>query len=245
MGVGIVAASGVFLAAGAVGLYGTFVPQSSLWCRNTWHGPRAGDRVALTFDDGPSPGYTDRVLEILARQRVPASFFVIGRNVEKSPNLLRRVHDAGHLVGNHTFDHHHFAVFRGYRYWLDQLERTSNIVERTIGQRPRYFRPPVGIKFIFTAMAARRLGQTVVTWSQSARDGVATSVDRIMARLANVTGGDIITLHDGIDPHSPRRPEITLEALPILIEQLRTRGLEFARLDELIADQVAAGDART
>ncbi|HEX2973846.1 MAG TPA: polysaccharide deacetylase family protein [Tepidisphaeraceae bacterium] len=223
------------MAAGLTALYGTFVPQSGLWCRNISRGSRSGTKVALTFDDGPSPGGTDGVLDVLKREGIPAAFFVIGQNAAANPDLLRRIHSEGHLIGNHTYDHDHLSVFRGYRYWHDQLLRTDEVVQQITGVRPGLFRPPVGIKFIFTAAAAKRLNHPIVTWSRRALDGVDTSVDRILARLAQQTlPGDILTLHDGIDPHAPRKPDMTLEALPQLISRLRARGLQFVRLDELI-----------
>lgn len=230
-----------FLAGGIAALYATFVPQAEVWCRNISRGSAAGDAVALTFDDGPTPGCTDRVLEVLAKAQVPAAFFVIGQNVQSHPDLLRQVHAAGHVIGNHTFDHHHFSVFRGPRYWGDQLRRTNGVIEDAIGVRPRFFRPPVGIKFIFTAIAARREGHAMVTWTRRGRDGVNTSADQILGRLARQTrAGDIITLHDGVDPHHQRTPDTTLRALPELITRLRDRGLKFARLDELIGQQAYA-----
>lgn len=223
------------MAAGLTGLYATFIPQAGIWCTNMTHGPRNSNRVALTFDDGPSAGHTDRVLEILAAHRVPAAFFVIGQNVEQDPALLRRLHEAGHVIGNHTWSHDHLSVFRGPAYWRDQLIRTDELVARHIGKRPCFFRPPVGIKFIFTARAVRRTSSTMVTWSRRGRDGVNTAAEQILDRLCPRTrGGDIIALHDGIDPHSPRKTESTMKALPELISRLRDRGLEFARLDDLL-----------
>ena len=223
------------MAAGLTALHATFVPGSTLWCRNISRGTNAGNRVALTFDDGPSPGCTEAVLDVLKREGVPAAFFVIGRNVQQNPALLRRVHSAGHLIGNHTFDHDHFSVFYGYKYWIDQLQRTDEVIAKAIGERPRLFRPPMGFKSVFTAAAARRLDYRIVTWSRRGKDGIATSAENILARLAQQTvPGDIVTLHDGLDPHCSRTPEMTVKALPSLIASLRQRGIEFARLDELI-----------
>src|SRR5438552_3460310 len=92
--------------------WGTFVPSGWLWgeviSRGTIQGP---PRVALTFDDGPTPGGTDRILDLLAELKAPSTFFVIGQNVERHPDLLRRIDAEGHLIGNHTFDHHHWGVF--------------------------------------------------------------------------------------------------------------------------------------
>src|ERR1700743_576148 len=86
--------------------YGTFVPRGQLWGPVIWKGTSGGPpRVALTFDDGPTAGATDRVLDLLADLNVRAAFFVIGRNVEREPDLLRRIDAEGHLIGNHTYDH--------------------------------------------------------------------------------------------------------------------------------------------
>jgi peptidoglycan-N-acetylglucosamine deacetylase len=231
---GLPAAASVVVA--GVMAYGTFIPGSTLWGRNISRGPASeGNRIALTFDDGPTPGFSDHILEILDSHGVPASFFVIGRNAAAHPELLRRIDQAHHLIGNHSFDHDHLGVFRGPRYWLDQLRRTDETVLNTIGKRPALFRPPVGIKFYFAAQAARLCGHTMVTWSLSGRDGLETSPQRILGRVVpRCRGGDILTLHDGIDPHCARTPEVTVQTLPRLIEQLRGRGFSFVRVDELV-----------
>lgn len=224
------------LAGGLSAIYGTFVPQSQLWGRNVSRGTAEGRRIALTFDDGPTSGGTNRVLAILARAGVPASFFAIGRNVQANPSILREIDAAGHVIGNHSFDHHHLSVLRGWKYWDDQLATTNEVIESAIGRRPRFFRPPIGIKFAFAAMAARGNGLIMVTWSRRGRDGVDTSVAAILDRLADTGPGDIITLHDGADPYHPRTGETTCQALPDLIARLRDRGLTFVRLDELIGE---------
>ena len=233
--VAAIAGGAVFVGAGLTALYGTFIPQSGLWGLNISRGPMSSGAVALTFDDGPVPGCTDLVLDVLAKEKVPAAFFVIGRNVEQNPQLLRRIHAEGHIIGNHTYDHHHLGMFRGPRYWREQIRRTNELVVQNNVGCPLFFRPPVGIKFYFTGRAVRQAGMTTVTWSRRGRDGVEASVDQILTRLvAFVLPGDIITLHDGVDPNYGRRPETTIKALPELITRLRDRGLRFARLDDLI-----------
>jgi len=233
-----IAAGTVFIGVGLTAMYGTFVPQSGLWGRNIWRGDSGSNAVALSFDDGPTPQSTPQVLEILNKFNIPAAFFIIGRNAAKNPELLRQIHSQGHLVANHTYDHHHYSVFRGYRYWRDQLQRNDELIEATIGLRPRFFRPPVGIKFVFTALAVRRLGHVMVTWTHRAMDGVDCMENDIHTRLADrARPGNILTLHDGIDPHYNRTPEATLRALPSLIARLQDRGLTFMRLDQLIGER--------
>jgi peptidoglycan/xylan/chitin deacetylase (PgdA/CDA1 family) len=219
-------------------LRGTFLPRSSFW------GPVISKSrdvtkpwVSLTFDDGPTPGSTDRVLDILAEVQAPATFFVIGRSAKKSPALVRRIFEEGHLVANHTFDHDHFGMFRGPRYWHQQLSRTDEIISELIGRRPALFRPSMGFTTWPIHRAARRAGQATITWSLRACDGIRGEQNEILQRLLPPAGpGDILMLHDGIDPQL-RRPTDrapTLAALRPLIEGLRQRQLTPVRLDQLL-----------
>ena len=214
--------------------WATFAPRCTWWGPLVWRGTDQGPpRVALTFDDGPLRGATDRVLDVLAELGVKAAFFVIGARAEAHPELLRRMHDDGHLIGNHTFDHPAAGFLRGPIFWRKQLARTDSAIERAIGLRPRLFRPPVGFKNPFSARAAGRR-HVVVTWTRRAMDGVSTTPGRILRRVVPAARpGEILLLHDGISPQSRRDPSVTLRALAPLILGLRRRGIEPARLDEL------------
>ena len=230
----VVRIGGVAVSAGIVtGLYATFVPASQIWCPVVVRGQVDQRRhVALTFDDGPLPESTDRILDILAEQGVKAAFFVIGRRAEQYPDLVRRMHEEGHIIGNHTYDHPTHGWARGTRYWRRQIEMTDSVVERTVGLRPRFFRPPMGIKTWLTARAAQ--GRAIIGWTRRGFDGVVTTPQRVVARLApRARPGDILLLHDGISPQSRRDPTVTVNALPALIQRLRNRGLEPVRLDVL------------
>ena len=215
-----------------VALYATFVPQSRIWGPTITRG--TPPRICLTFDDGPTPGYTAQVLQILGRAGVPATFFVIGCNAQRSPSLLSEIHAAGHLIGNHSYDHHHFGLFGGRQYWIDKLRRTDDIVAKATGRRPALFRPPIGFKTPFIFSAVRHTGHTVVTWSVRAFEGRGPSTDLVCQRIATrARPGDIVILHDGTDPHSPRphTPEVAIRSLPAVLQQLQSRGLGFTSLD--------------
>jgi peptidoglycan-N-acetylglucosamine deacetylase len=167
--------------------------------------------------------------------KVSATFFVIGRNVERWPDLLRRIHDEGHSVGNHTFDHSHWGVFGHGRWWAEQIQRADDAIEKVIGHRPAMFRPPVGHKTPYTMTAARRTGHALVNWNVRSFDVFASAtpvkiLDRVLPRCR---AGDIVTLHDGIEPNRQRDPAVTVEAVKPLIIGLRERGLEPARAEEL------------
>jgi peptidoglycan/xylan/chitin deacetylase (PgdA/CDA1 family) len=233
----LIAAATGGAASAAIG-WTSVAPTSEFWGKVIAHGPPDQPAVALTFDDGPTPGATDQILDILADLKTPAVFFVIGANVQQSPDLLKRIHDQGHIVANHTWDHSHLGCLRGPRYWFDQIERTSDLVEQTIGHRPAFFRPPLGIRTPFVTAAARRAGLRLITWSRRGMDGVETTPARICQRLGPATGaGEILILHDGVEPNSRRDPTATVAALGPLIDTLRYRGLELIRLDKLIGVQ--------
>jgi peptidoglycan/xylan/chitin deacetylase (PgdA/CDA1 family) len=233
--------------AGVVGgaVWGMLAPRCRWWGEIVASGP--GDqphRVALTFDDGPTAGATERVLDLLQELAVPAAFFVVGSNVRRWPHIVRRMHDEGHLVANHSYDHSHFGFFRGRRYWDWQIAETNRLIEQIIGHRPAMFRPPMGAKTWFIAGAARRADQAVITWSRRAIDGVPTTPERICERLCPTTrAGDIVMLHDGVEPHSKRDPAATVEAVKPLIVALKQRGLTFVRLDELVGLRAYAATA--
>jgi peptidoglycan/xylan/chitin deacetylase (PgdA/CDA1 family) len=224
-------------AAGALaGLtYGSVAPSCRLWGPVISRGPAGTNRVALTFDDGPTSGTTDRVLDELARADARATFFVVGANVELHADLLRRIHEQGHLIANHTFGHSHFGVMRRWPYWEREIRVTDERIETAVGVRPALFRPPMGARTWHTAIAAKRLGHTVVTWSQRARDGFPTTAEQIRRRLAGVRDGDILLLHDGVEPHTRHGDRsATIAAAGPLIGMLRDRGLTPARLDDLL-----------
>lgn len=211
-------------------------PTNTFWgpvhCRGSCVGPPG---YALTLDDGPTRESTTAILDTLGELGVRAAFFVIGTNARQFPDLLVRMHQEGHLIANHTLDHAHLSMFRGSRYWDHQLAETDQIIGQIIGRRPAMFRPPMGMKTGFNMAAAKRRGQAVVTWSRRAVDGISTTRDRILHRLVpHTVAGDILLLHDGVEPRSHRDPAPTVAALKPLILQLRDRGLEPAPLDDFL-----------
>jgi peptidoglycan-N-acetylglucosamine deacetylase len=230
-------AAGGAAASLALGIYGALHPSSTMWGPVISRGNAAVPSVALTFDDGPLPGTTDRILDTLGESGVRAAFFIIGRRAREWPDLVRRMHDDGHLVSNHTFDHSHIGLSGLYRYWQTQLNQTDDIVKQIIGRRPAIFRPPMGWKHWHVINAAADAGHRMVAWSRAAHDGRATSSNNILRRLlTGAKGGDVMLLHDGNDPHlKPQDRAGTREAVKPLIHGLRQRGLSLSRLDELLA----------
>lgn len=182
----------------------------------------------LTFDDGPDPAWTPRVLDLLARGDALATFFVIGRLAQAHGPLLRAVHAAGHAIGNHAFGHRHaWTMTRGLA--RREIREGSDAVAQAIGARPAWFRPPHGRLGPFLVEAARDEGQRVALWSVSAIDwGPLASAPRILARLRRARPGDIVLMHDG--PLRHNRPDQTVQVLPELLQSLAGRGISAAPL---------------
>lgn len=236
----LILAGSAGIAATVAGLgYAAFAPG----CQ--WYGPilRRGDtagprQIALTFDDGPTPDATERILERLESDGVPASFFCIGRNAEAHPQLLRTIHTAGHLLANHSYDHNHLGAFHGRRYWIDQLERTNAAIRDATGRTPKLFRPPMGIKTPRVLYAPITLGMQTVTWTHRGFDTRQQNADRIAHRLTRrLSPGSVLVLHDGAEPGRERDARATLAALPSVIDTARQSGYTFARLDEVLGVQ--------
>ena len=225
-----------FLTFCVVVLRGVSNPRSMLFGTVVHQGLDLRRRVAaLTFDDGPDDSFTPLILDILRREKVSAAFFVIGSNAVDHGALLSRIHADGHVLGNHSFTHSHFGSLRWSRYWDQEFARTDALIMSAIGRRPAFFRPPMGLRNPRMMTSARNRGYTTITWSCRGFDGVRTTSKRILARLARTTrSGSIIVLHDGTDPFGRRDPQATIDALPLLIAEIRAQGFEFVRLDELI-----------
>lgn len=199
MGLGM--AGGVGLVAGGYA-YAAMWPGSQIFGR-TLIAPRRPDELALTFDDGPNPAWTSQLLEILAAHEVRATFFLVGRFAQAEPALVRRIAEAGHLIGNHTWSHPNLARTSA-RNVVEELKRTSGTLEQILGKPVRFFRPPYGARRPFVLRTARNLGMTPVTWNAMTNDWVETSADRIAENLktrieANRKHGwaSNIVLHDG------------------------------------------------
>jgi peptidoglycan/xylan/chitin deacetylase (PgdA/CDA1 family) len=217
-------------------LRGVSSPRSMLFGPVVFRGaPGHGRNVALSFDDGPDAEYTGQILDILQAHQVSAAFFVIGRYAETNQDLITRIQAEGHVIGNHSYSHSHLGSFRYTRYWEHELARTDQVVHSAIGLRPTLIRPPMGLRNPLMMKAFRRGGYTTVTWSCRGLDGVTTTAKKILDRLSKrVEAGSIIVLHDGTDPFGKRDPHSTIEALPRIIADVRSQGLEFVRLDKLI-----------
>jgi peptidoglycan/xylan/chitin deacetylase (PgdA/CDA1 family) len=197
-----------FGAAGAVGLAAGACAYAAMWPTSQLFGqaliaPRRPGELALTFDDGPNPAWTPQLLEVLARQDVHATFFLVGRYAQAEPELVHRIADAGHLIGNHSWSHPNLAVATTGRI-REELTRTSETLQEITGKPVHWFRPPFGGRRPIALRIARSLGMTPVTWNAITTDWSEPSQDRIAQRLTGkiernqrLGWATNIVLHDG------------------------------------------------
>lgn len=187
--------------------------------------------VALTFDDGPHPQGTPIVLEILREAKAQATFFLAGEQVEQRPSIAAEIVAAGHRVELHCHRHRN-ALRLSRRQFLDDAERGRAAIEGASGQPIADHRPPYGIYSAAALRACRRRGWRPVLWSQWGRDWRGRATARSIARLAtdSARDGDIVLLHDADYYSAPGSWARTVVALPIILEELGSRGLKTASL---------------
>jgi peptidoglycan/xylan/chitin deacetylase (PgdA/CDA1 family) len=204
-------------------------PRSSLLGPNLTRLPPAAARrgeVALTFDDGPDPEVTPRVLDLLAERGARATFFAVGRRVEAHPDLAAEAARQGHLVENHS--HSHPAAFSMYpspalRREVSQAQET---IEATTGRRPRLFRAPAGLRSPLLEPVLHRAGLALASWTRRGFDTVLRDPDQVARRLlANLASGDVLLLHDGRSARTGEGQPVVLEVLPRVLDELDARGL--------------------
>jgi peptidoglycan-N-acetylglucosamine deacetylase len=223
------------LAAG-VSYYAALWPTSQLYGRTLISGPKIRE-IALTFDDGPNDPYTGQLLDLLARYQVRATFFLVGNYVRHRPDLARAVHQAGHLIGNHTISHPSLLWETPARV-RQELAGCNAIIEDTIGERVEWFRPPFGSRRPDVLRAARALGLTPVMWNVTAHDWDATDPDPLAARVRrgierNQRRGrsSNILLHDGGHLHFGVDRSITLTATAMLLKSWKDSEFEIVTVD--------------
>ncbi len=159
-------------------------------------GARDTYRLALTFDDGPTPGVTDRILDILASSGAKATFFMIGQRVKANPQLARRVRNEGHELANHSYTHPDLAKLSDIIV-RSELEKTQKVIEDICGVSPRYFRPPYGSFRSTQGTIAREFSLQVIIWSVDPQDWRKPGAQVIASRITSAsTGGDIVLCHD-------------------------------------------------
>ncbi len=216
-------------------VYAWSVPTLQVFGPALLRGPAGDGKVALTFDDGPSAPHTEQILDILRERGVTATFFLCGRNVERHPEIARRILAEGHTIGNHTYSHP-FPYFRRRSFIAAEVDRAQDVTERVTGQQPRIFRPPFGARWLGMYPVLRERGLPLVNWSDTGYDWVE-GADIVGETLKHLRPGSIILLHDGkriCPPHQVDQSR-TVSALPAIIDGARQAGLTFVSVMDFLA----------
>ena len=236
------AAAGASLAVGAYA-------HASLWPGSRIFGaaitaPARPGEIALTFDDGPSAVWTPRLLDILAKHEVWATFFLLGGRAAAQPELVRRIAAAGHTIGNHSWSHPNLARTRSSRV-REELRQTSETLQQIIGAPVKFFRPPFGARRPVVFRAAREMGMEPVLWNAMTSDWSEASADRIAKELMKKIDGlerrgraANVVLHDSGHRDAAANREPSVAAAGLLLERY-ARSHQFVTLDAWAGDAVA------
>jgi peptidoglycan/xylan/chitin deacetylase (PgdA/CDA1 family) len=190
------------------------------------HGPSGRHEIALTFDDGPHPDFTLRILQILKQNNIHATFFVVGEKAEQYPDLIRAEVSAGDPIGNHTYDHVSLVKIPS-DYVATEIKACGDVIQNITGKKPTLFRPPGGEYNKGVADTVASLGYRMILYSDDPGDYAQPGTQLIETRtLDTIHDGGIILLHDG----SPQ----TLTILPQIIQHLKTRGFHFVTIDQML-----------
>ncbi len=220
-----------------VALFTIFFDEAVLVRKGTlFRQPVSDKAVALTFDDGPSPEWTGLILDELKKAGITATFFMLGKQAERFPGLVRRVRDEGHEIGNHSYSHSNL-LFRDRRFLETEIRVTETIIRSVCGLTTRYFRPPKAWLSRSGKKTIEGMDYRVILWTLSSKDWAFFDSESIVRRiLQNIRPGSILLFHDGggVFAQEGGNRSATVKAIPLLAENLKADGYRFVTLHELI-----------
>ncbi len=194
------------------------------------NGSCTGKRIALTFDDGPTPGITELVLDVLKQREICATFFMIGNRIAAASNLAQRVLAEGHEIGNHSFTHRKLTLLPESEA-KEEIQKTQEVIAEVLHHRAVWFRPPFGVLHQKQAAMAQAMDLRVLLWDVDSTDWAKPGEEKIIETVLGKTiSGSIIMLHD-VDQQ-------TVNALPSILDNLRNQGFVFSRISDVISEQI-------
>lgn len=235
---------GASVAAGAFAAgYQTMSPTGQ-WYGRTFTGLARGTKqIALTYDDGPNDPHTLRLLEVLAKHNVHATFFLIGRYVHQRPDIARQVSEAGHVVGNHTFTHP-LLTLKSHNEIRKELFDCRSALQDAVGDHSTLFRPPFGGRRPAVLRVARELGLEPIMWNVTGHDWNAPPAAEIERKVAKqIRGGDVILLHDGGHKQMGADRSQTVLATDQLIKRYKSEGYEFVTIPQMTTHRTTSTPA--
>lgn len=236
----LAAISAASLAASATAGYQSMAPTGQLFGKTFTSLARGSRQIALTYDDGPNDPHTQRLLEVLAKHNIQATFFLIGRYVQQRPNLAREIVKAGHIIANHTFTHP-LLIFKSESEIKRELASCQSALHDAIGDHSNLFRPPFGGRRPAVLRAARELGLEPIMWNVTGYDWNAPPAAIIEKEVTSkIRGGDVILLHDGGHKQMGADRSQTVIATDHLIKRYKNEGFEFVTILQMMAKSAAS-----
>lgn len=217
---------------------------AGLWPRCSWVGsnwtslpPAAAARgeIAITIDDGPDPNITPAVLDVLDRYGAKATFFCIADKAQRYPELCRDMIKRGHAVENHSMHHQYHLPFLLLNGWMAEINAAQDALTQVTGIRPRFFRPPVGLRNPLLDPVLARLGLQLASWTRRGFDTIEGNADVVLAKLVNgLKPGDILLLHDSNAARTPQNVPVILAVLPPLLASISAANLRAVTLGDAL-----------
>lgn len=212
---------------GILVIHGTASIRSEFFMPVVYRGDEDTNEVALTFDDGPDPDHTQRILDTLKKNEVPAAFFCIGEKVAENPALIQQIANDGHVIGNHSYAHGFFFDFSSHDSMVREIRNTNKIIEKSVRKRIHLFRPPYGVTTPVLAKAVKKTKMTSVGWSLRSMDTVTKDPQKLVNKInKQLKPGDVILLHD--------TQAVTADALQSIIDNINSRGFKIVPVDKLL-----------
>ena len=207
--------------------YGSINVASGFYMQVISSGETTSKQIAITFDDGPADRFTDKILDLLGDQEVPAAFFCIGKNIAGREQVIKKMVASGHIIGNHSHSHHFWFDMYGSAKMEADLQQMNEELYRVTGLKPLFFRPPYGVTNPNLAKAVAHLEMIAVGWNVRSLDTIVKDPEKLLQKVHKaVKPGAIILFHD--------TNETTFLMLKTFIEGVKEQGYEFVRLDKLI-----------
>jgi peptidoglycan/xylan/chitin deacetylase (PgdA/CDA1 family) len=208
-------------------VYGSYFIQSDFFLRSLWKGSKERKAIAITFDDGPMKDFTPRLLDLLKSEKVPAAFFLIGKNIAGNEAEVKRMVNEGHVIGNHSYSHTFWFSLNKSDVMFSDMKKCDEEILRATGKKPRFFRPPYGVINPMVKKAIEKGNYDCIGWSIRTYDTKAKNAELLLQKsLKNLSNGDIILFHDW--------GKFTIGILSDFITEVRARGFEIVGLDELL-----------
>ena len=211
----------------SVTVYGSSVIQANYFLHSVCKGDTRAKAIAITFDDGPSSGHTENVLNILKTHNAPAAFFVIGKNIAGNEALVKRMDSEGHIIGNHSYSHNYWFSMTSANNMLRDLKACDGEIKRVINKQTQLFRPPYGVTNPMVAKSVKNGSYISVGWSLRTFDTTAKDPGKLLQKaLTNLHNGDVVLFHDWA-PY-------TAQMLGDFITAARAAGFAIIRVDDLL-----------